>query len=484
MTAPRATGKTRISETEHSEIEPLRQRFGEIGQGHVFGLWNDLTNEERVQLAAQAGQLDLDDLQRRRESVINPSPPGSDETIEPASAVTLEELGDRERKRLANLGEEMLRAGRIGVMVVAGGQGTRLGWDGPKGGFPIGPVTDRCLFEIQAQRLLNLRKRYDVALPWYVMTSAATHTATEALFTDREWFGIPPEDVRFFEQGSVPSLDLSGRLMLERPGRIFVNPDGHGGTLTALLRTGTLDAMEQRGIDRIFFYQVDNPLVNIADPVFLGLHETSEAEMSCKVIRKLEPMEKVGIVARVDGRVGMVEYTELGDEERYARDPNGDLRFWTGNVAIHILNTDFVRRVASDPERWLPYHASMKKIPYVDSDGKFQEPAEPNGHKFERFVFDALPAAHQVCILEADRTREYAPVKNASGGESPESARNKLSQEYRRWLGEAGVALPDTDALIEIDHSRINGADDAAALQIRSIEQAPDAIRTSPGARS
>jgi UDP-N-acetylglucosamine/UDP-N-acetylgalactosamine diphosphorylase len=314
------------------------------------------------------------------------------------------------------------------------------------------------------------------------MTSPATDHPTRTFFAAAERFGLPEADVRFFTQGMVPSLDFEGRLILAAPDRIFENPNGHGGSLTALLDSGALAEMESRDIDTLFYYQVDNPLARIADPVFLGFHAGARADVSCKVISKRDADEKVGVLARANGRPAVVEYTEIDDEQRYATDiGSGDLLFWAGNTAIHVFDLAFVRRVAADADRLLPYHASAKKIPGIDAEGRPASPAEPNGHKFERFVFDALPAAERVSVVEADREREYSPVKNAEGVDSPATARRDLVAVYREWLAQAGVEPPPAGWRIEIDHARVDGPDDLRQLGVTRFDQAGDLVRAAPG---
>jgi UDP-N-acetylglucosamine/UDP-N-acetylgalactosamine diphosphorylase len=393
------------------------------------------------------------------------------------------DAGESERfEEARRRGEALLAEGRVGVLVVAGGQATRLGYAGPKGAYPIGPVSQRSLFELHAQKIHRLRQRYGRPLPWYVMTSEATDVATREFFAGHEGFGLPERDVFFFRQGMVPSFDFEDRLMLAEPGRLLENPDGHGGCLTALLASGALDDMEARGITTLFYYQVDNPLVRMADPVFLGFHRASGAEISCKVVRKIDPLEKVGIVARVDGNVGVVEYSELDPARRDERGARGDLVFWAGNVAIHVLETAFVRRVATEADRWLPFHVSDKKIQTIDADGRPLNPSAPNGRKLERFVFDALRAAKNVCVVETDRVREFSPVKNAEGVDSPSSARRDLVARYTAWLAAAGLPVPP-DATVEIDHSTIDSAEDARALGLRNLDEAAGIVRISPGAQ-
>jgi UDP-N-acetylglucosamine/UDP-N-acetylgalactosamine diphosphorylase len=314
------------------------------------------------------------------------------------------------------------------------------------------------------------------------MTSEATDAATRAFFRKAHHFGLPAGDVFFFRQGMVPSFDFDGRLILERPDRIFENPDGHGGSLTALLSSGALDDMRRRGVDTLFYYQVDNPLVRMADPLYLGFHCEAGAEMSCKVVRKRAPDEKLGLIARSDGRLVVVEYTELDAECAGSRDAQGELVYWTGSTAIHVFATDFIRRVAADAERILPFHVSAKKIPTVDADGEVVKPAEPNGQKLERFVFDAVAAAGRVCVVETRREEEYSPVKNAEGGDSPATARRDMVHQYRAWLAAAGIDAP-AGVAIEIDHSVVDGPFDARALGIRSVTEAGDAIRIAGGAQ-
>ena len=468
---------------DRASIDALRARFRAHGQEHVFRFWDRLDERRRRQLLSQAAELDLEALARVHRATRELAAPGA-RRLEPFPVTRRPEHGgDAAAWREANArGQALLARGELAVLVVAGGQGTRLGFDGPKGAFRLGPVSERTLFEQQAQKIHRLRQRLGKRVPWYLMTSGATDDATRDLFAEKAFFGLPPEDVFFFRQPMVPALDFEGHLMLEDPSRIFECPNGHGGVLTALAESGALDHMERRGARSIFYYQVDNPLVPIGDPAYLGFHAAAGAEMSAKVIRKRSPDEKMGVIAGIDGRVGIVEYTELDDEHRHQRDAAGELVYWAGSIAVHLLQVDFVRRVAAEAERLLPYHASAKKIPTVDPEGRNVAPTAPNGYKLERFVFDALPAARAVCVVEAQRAAEYSPIKNAEGEDSPASARRDLSALYRRWIVEAGLEPPPAGRWIEIDHSRFDGSDDLRASGIRGIAEAGDAIRFAAGA--
>ncbi len=463
---------------EKPSYQRLREHFAEHGQDHVFSFWDELSEAQRRALLRQAAAIDLPGLLEAY-AACGQLPDRQPPKLEPLDVELLPEHGGDSGARTAagERGEALLRQDRVAVLVVAGGQATRLGYDAPKGLFPLGPVSDRSLFELQAQKLRRLRARCGRPIPWYVMTSPATDALTREFFARSGSFGLPDEDVVFFCQGTVPSFDFGGRLTLAAPDRIFENPDGHGGSLTALRESGALDDLERRGVDTLFYYQVDNPLVRVADPVLLGFHAAAAADVSCKVVRKRNPEEKVGVLARANGRPAVVEYTEIDDEHRYATDPSGRLLFWAGNTAIHVFALPFVRRVAAEANRLLPYHASAKTIPGIDAAGRPLEPSEPNGYKFERFVFDALPAAERVCVVEADRRLEYSPVKNAEGVDSPATARRDLIALYRRWLEAAGLPVPA--GRVEIDHARVDGPEDLAALA--SADRAGAAILTAPG---
>jgi len=467
------------------EFEALRDEYARLGQGHVFRFWDRLDAEARRRLLAQAASIDLPAALRAIKAAREPAAAALGE-LEPVPVERLPEAGGDPARWVAarERGEAALRAGRVAAMVVAGGQATRLGYAGPKGLYPLGPVTQRSLFELQAQKLRGLARRYGRRVPWYVMTSDATDAETRAFFAKSKHFGLPAEDVFCFRQGMVPSFDFDDRIVLERPDRIMQNPDGHGGSLTALLASGALDDMQRRGIDTLFYHQVDNPLVQICDPMYLGFHLGAGAEMSCKVVRKQDPMEKVGVLARANAETLVIEYTELTDAHRHARDANGELRFWAGNMALHVFSLPFLRRVSGEADRWLRFHASEKKMPMVDDAGGVITPAAPNGRKLERFVFDALPAARTVCVVETSREREYAPVKNAEGPDSPTTARQALMLRYRSWLAAAGIALPAPDARVEIDHSRLDGEEDARALGIHTLAEASEFVRTATGAEA
>jgi UDP-N-acetylglucosamine/UDP-N-acetylgalactosamine diphosphorylase len=313
------------------------------------------------------------------------------------------------------------------------------------------------------------------------MTSAATDAAIRSFFASHGSFGL---EVDFVRQREAPCVDFSGRPLLAAPGRLATAPDGHGGVLHALGASGLLERLAARGIQALAYHQVDNPLARMADPLLVGLLATHGAEVATKVLRKARPDEGLATVGLRGGRIEAVEYTELAAEEAEARAPGGSLRLWAGAIGLHAFSLDFLRWVAPRADELLPFHASPKPIACIDAEGRPVAPREPNGYKLERFVFDLFPEARALVMVEALREDEYAPVKNADGGESPASARRALDACARRWLAAAGWSLPPPTVALELDHSVIDGPEDAAHLTVRDAAAAGPVVRLGPGVLS
>jgi UDP-N-acetylglucosamine/UDP-N-acetylgalactosamine diphosphorylase len=419
--------------------DDLHQRLKARGQEHVLAGWDSLAAEQRAALVGQLQALDLDQLQRlyalRDESHALPA----EHRIAPLPGV-LPDAPDPEGRRL---GEEALARGEVAALVVAGGQGTRLGFDHPKGMFPVGPVSHKSLFQLFAEKVLARGRRHGVRVPFLVMTSHATHDETEDFFRQHHYFGLSPDDVYFFRQGTMPALDLAtGKLLLEAPGRLFTNPNGHGGTLTAMADSGLLDQLHHRGVRHVFYFQVDNPLVKVADPQFLGQHLRAQADVSSKVIPKDGPFDKLGNFVLIDGRLAIIEYSDLPKDLAEARDDRGGLRVSAGNPAIHIFALEFLGRVTGNGAAGLPFHLARKKVPYWDyTKDEFIVPKQENALKFERFIFDVLPLAERWVAVATSRREEFAPLKNATGPDSPQEVKQALSDLAADWLGRAGAKV-------------------------------------------
>lgn len=436
----------------------LRQQLRQHGQEHVLAFYDRLDDSRQQGLLNQIRSLDLAQLhrlyaQRGKTYAVPPA-----ERIRPVPVIA-HDAGDNPARR--ERGEQALRQGKVAALVVAGGQGSRLGFEHPKGMYAVGPVSKKSLFAVHAEKVLAMARRYHTRLPLLVMTSPATHDETRDFFLRHEYFGLHAAEVFFFQQGTMPALDLNtGKLLLEAPDRLFLSPDGHGGTLTALASSGLLAQMKQRGVEQIFYFQVDNPLVKIADPTFLGHHLNARAEVSSKIVAKRGPKEKVGVFAQVDGRCTLVEYSDLPEALAHETDAGGKLRLWAGNPAIHLFDVAFLERMTRDPEG-IPFHVAKKKVPHVDADGRPVDPASENALKFERFVFDVLPKAERWAVVETTRETEFAPLKNASGDDSPATVERAMIDQARDWITKAGGVVKEGVA-VEIGPLYALDAEEAA----------------------
>jgi UDP-N-acetylglucosamine/UDP-N-acetylgalactosamine diphosphorylase len=427
--------------------DDLTKRLNKYGQEHVLFGWERLTAEERAALVGQLQALDLEELRRLYAQRDNAVPVPSADRIAPLPGV----LPDAEDADARRLGEQTLAAGEVATLVVAGGQGSRLGFEHPKGMFPIGPVSGKSLFQLHAEKVLARTRKTDVPIPFLVMTSHATHAETETFFQQHDYFGLPPADVYFFRQGTMPALDLAtGRLLLEKPGRLFTSPNGHGGTLTAMADSGLLDALHHRGVRQIFYFQVDNPLVKIAEPQFLGQHVRANADVSTKVIPKEGPFDRLGNLVLIDSKKSIIEYSDLPAELAERRDAKGSLLISAGNPAIHIFSLKFLQRVMGGAAESLPYHLARKKVPYWDTrKDTAVDPSKENALKFERFIFDVLPLAPRWVAVATSRREEFFPLKNATGADSPEVVKRAISDLAADWLRRAGADVAP-GAVVEI----------------------------------
>ena len=466
-------------------LDSARERLARISQDHVLAGAASLSQDDLDALLAQIDALDTDRLPEwidkyvRTEQAFETPANLEPAPCYPANPDSPRRAWDRASARAA--GESLLRAGKVACFTVAGGQGSRLGYDGPKGCYPVGCVSNKPLFQIFGEGVLATSRRYGAPLPWYIMTSPLNHDATIAFFHENAFFGLPKGDVIFFPQGGMPSLDkATGQMLMASPGVIATNPDGHGGAIGALWESGAVADMKRRGVEHLSYFQVDNPLANVADPVFLGLHAgatDSSGEFSSKMVAKSSPEEKVGVFCSVGGRVEVIEYSDLPPELASERSDDGSIRFDAGNIAIHAVGVGFIEKLATDPAFELPFHRAIKKVPHFDQGANAQiDPTEPNAVKLERFIFDAIPLASSSIVYETQRVEEFAPVKNAEGADSVVSSKLIQTQRAAGWLESAGVSVARTptgepDCAVEITPLY---ALDAAQLAERS--DLPDRI--------
>lgn len=431
---------------------PLIEKFQRAGQGQVFAFFDRLKPDEQKRLLDEAAEIDLGEVQHLTDTLLKKGAAAGVnlEGLEPAPYEPRPEHGGNAAAwaKAKAAGEAALRAGRVAAFTVAGGQGTRLGYNGPKGTFPVTPIKQKTLFQVFAEKIQAAGDRYGRPLHWFIMTSHQNHVATESFFQENRFFGLDQNRVHFFRQGRMPAVNFEGKILLETPSSIALSPDGHGGSLRALDRSGALDLMQREGIDTLSYFQVDNPLVRCIDPAFIGWHLERKSEMSSKMVPKAYPEEKLGHFCTQGGKLVVIEYSDLPMTMQRETGPDGKLRYIAGSIAIHVLDREFIRRMAKSGEASgasLPFHRADKKIPTVAADGSAVKPEKPNGVKFEMFVFDALPFAKNPVVIETRRADDFSPVKNAEGVDSPKTCREDQLRQFGRWLKENGAAVP-TDA--------------------------------------
>jgi UDP-N-acetylglucosamine/UDP-N-acetylgalactosamine diphosphorylase len=442
-----------------------------FGQEHLLTFWDDLTAAEQKTLAGQIESIDFGRIaglySRRNEpaeslsvagcandppgykfsTVTDPSPVRMPKPITAAEAV--------------QAGENALQNGKAACCLVAGGQGTRLGFPHPKGMFPIGPLSKATLFQFHFEKVKALSQRYHYSVPYCIMTSPATHRETVDFLRNppdgaKPYFGLAEEDVFIFCQGTMPAVSLeNGKVLLESKGSIALSPDGHGGMLAAMAKgtaesPSVLATLRQRGIEYLFYNQVDNPLVRIGSPEFLGYHLLSGSELTSQVIRKKNPAERVGNIIEASGKLYVIEYSDLPESVAKQTLADGSLKIWAGSIAVHVFSIHLLERSAKNADL-LPFHIAKKKVPFIETaTGHLIKPDKENAIKFERFMFDLLPLAVNAAVVEVDAANHYAPLKNAPGNaDSPETVRRDISAMHRSWLNRAG-AVTAADAVAEI----------------------------------
>jgi len=457
---PRITHGPDFTSTFHLNLEiivtddlaTIRRQLEASHQQHLLKFYDELTSAEQRNLLQQISAIDFQQIER----LIGQLDEGPQwhqmaARAQPPNAIRLNDM-NADRNAAAAAGEAALRRGQVGLILVAGGQGTRLGFDDPKGLFPIGPVSDRSLFQVHLEKVLALGRRFGKSIPVFIMTSPATHDRTLKFMDEHDNFGVEPANLHIFCQGTMPAVSIDGgKILLQDRHKVFTAPNGHGGMLAALHDEGCLQVMQDRGLVHCFYCQVDNPLVPICDPLTIGFHWRHQSQLTTLACPKREPLQPVGNIVEIDQRVRIIEYSDLPDEIARQTGPDGSLKLWAGNIAVHVFEVEFLEQMKDNADV-LPFHLARKKVPFIDESGRRIEPDEPNAIKFERFVFDLLPAARNALVVEVDPAEVFAPVKNASGAanETPETARAAMIRQARRMLQQCEVTV-DPDVPVEIN---------------------------------
>jgi len=450
------------------DIDPaIVLRLQNADQSHLLSYWAELDFEQRGILLRDICNTDFDHVNQAykdiQDQLIKPSDKSEngpsktiDELMEPIPAHSTGSVENASKEQLEQYRREGLQAiadGSVCVLLLAGGQGTRLGVDYPKGMYNVGLPSQKSLYQLQAERIRRLEQLANeefhmqkASIPWFIMTSEHTRYLTEDFFLENHHFGLKPQNVILFEQHTLPALDFQGKILLDQKYKITKAADGNGGLYRALKTRGILAEMEQRRIKYIHVYCVDNILVRVADPIFIGYCLSQQADCAAKVVKKTFSDESVGVICKVQDQYQVVEYSEISLQtaEKKKSDGSGELLFNAANICNHFFTFDFLKDVSQNHERDLQYHIAKKKIPSIGDDGKrIDKPLEINGIKLEKFVFDVFACAKNFFVWEVRRDEEFSPLKNGSGTkDTPATCRRDLMLQHVRWLQTAGAFLP------------------------------------------
>ena len=409
------------------EIEDIKKKLKKYSQEHLLNNFKNLSEEKQKRLLEQIKNIDFDLIKSLYDTTQNITTEIQDDQIKPIDFFDKEKLYD-DYKKYKEIGEKAIRTKKLAAVTMAGGQGTRLGHDGPKGTYDIGLESHKSLFELLSDGLKEQGKKYGVIIPWFIMTSRENNDATVDFFAKHRYFGYEKDkNIFFFKQGELPMIDTEGKILIGEDGLIKEAANGHGGIYEALVKNRMTKKMRELGVEWVFIGGVDNCLVKMVDPVLMGIAIDKNVTAAGKSVVKANPQEKVGVFCKRNGRPSVVEYTEIPKEMSEATDENGNLIYGESHILCNLFNIDAIERMGSKP---LPYHIAFKKATYIDKDGNKVVPDGPNAYKFEAFLFDAFGELDDMAILRVKREEEFAPVKNATGTDSPETARELYRKFY------------------------------------------------------
>lgn len=404
-------------------------KLKEYNQEHLLKFYDKMPKEKQEKLLAQIEKLDLEQIKKLYEDIKKPEEK-KETLVEPIGYIDKEKLSKEEKEEYEKIGNETLASGKIAAVTMAGGQGTRLGHKGPKGTFDLGLKSHKTLFEILCDTLKKVQKENGVTIPWYIMTSEENNEETENFFKANNYFGYPQEKITFFKQGQYPMIDTEGKILLDENGLVKEAADGHGGVYIAMYKNGIIEDMKKKGIKWVIVGGVDNVLVKMFDPIFIGMYIKQGYPSASKSVVKKYPEEKVGVFCKKNGKPSIIEYTELSDQMAHAVDENGELKYGESNIIVHIFELETMEYISKNI---LPYHPAFKKANHLDENGNVVIATEPNAYKFEAFIFDAFEQLDNMSILRVNREEEFAPVKNSDekGLDCPKTARELYKKYFK-----------------------------------------------------
>lgn len=409
------------------KYEEVKEKLKKEGQEQLLVYYEKLSKEEQEQLLSQIMSIDFELINNLYRSTQEKVDMGED-VINPIGYVDKSKLEEQEYEELNTIGSKLIQSKKLAALTMAGGQGTRLGYDGPKGTFDLGLDTHESLFALICKTLKVAKEQYGVYIPWYIMTSNENNKATVDFFEANNYFDYPKSEIMFFIQGELPMIGTDGKILVNEKGLLKLAADGHGGVFEAMVKSGVLEDMKKRGVEWVFVGPVDNPLVNMVDPILMGLADSRKCMAAGKSVVKANPEERVGVFCTRNNKPSVVEYTEITGEMANQRDENGELVYGESHINCNLFNIERINKIA---EHKLPYHSAFKKANYIDENGNLVEADKPNAYKFEAFIFDAFTSLDSMAVLRVKREEEFAPVKNATGVDSPETSR----QLYKKFHG-------------------------------------------------
>ncbi len=402
------------------KLKKVKELLKKYNQEQLLRCYDNLIESKKEELLDQILKIDFNHMQKLYEET-KTKKDFKNFDIKPLAYIDKEKLEKNEKETYEKEGIEIIKNGKYAVVTMAGGQGTRLGHDGPKGTFELDVEPKRPLFTLLSDTIKEAIKKYDAVIPWYIMTSKENNAQTKDFFKRHNYFEMGEENIKFFIQNEMPMIDTTGKILVDDKGMVKQAADGHGGIFEAMRKEGILEDMEKRGIEWIFIAGVDNVLAKMVDPLLTGIAIDKKCLAAGKSVVKSNPKEKVGVFCKKDGKPSVIEYTEITDEMAEAVDENGELLYGESHILCNLFNIKAIEEISKNK---LPYHSAFKKAKYIDENGVIVVPQEPNAYKFEAFIFDAFERLNDMAIMRVKREEEFAPVKNAEGVDSPETAKN------------------------------------------------------------
>ena len=408
----------------NANYEEANKIVKKYGQEHLLSGYEKLDNSKKQELINQIMSIDFEQTTELYNNIKN-NTQKEKKKIEPIAYIEKSKINETDKKRYFEKGIEAVKQGKLAVVTMAGGQGTRLGHKGPKGTFMLGTTPNKSLFEILCDNLKEAKEKYNAVIPWYIMTSNENNDETVNFFEVNNYFNYPKELIKFFKQGELPMIDTEGKILISEDGLIKQAADGHGGIFEAMFKNNIFKDMKQKNIEWIFVGPVDNPLSKLVDEEAIGLAIEKGVMGLGKSLVKLNPEEKVGVFCTKNGRPSVVEYTEITDEMARATNEDGKLVYGESHMNCNMFNIKGIEKIGSNK---LPYHVAFKKANYIDKNGNVVTAKEPNAYKFESFIFDAFGKLDNMLIYRVNREEEFSPVKNATGVDSAETAREAYNK--------------------------------------------------------